>query len=508
VQQKTFILKNEQQANIISTRILLWSVIAFPALFLLGYLGVFKFNYQNLAILSAIGIIGAVTPFIFRKTGANSTFLKYFTVIMSTVVIGVLSTYYQIGIWILLIFPVALSCIYFDKKLTWTTFAIGFVCLFITRYIRISGIPGYNAAKVSEVYKPEVIGLVFEYVLMSLIFIMLARRTRALLGNLMGAEERDSILSKLKEVMNQSSTASGVLAESVRQLSSTIEETTSSNQEVSQNAMNAAQGSHENLKYVENTTNTVSRISNVLESISVQSQEMSTISDSTYDAAEESEKNITQAIENMKEIEISTTQSKDLINRLGERSIQIGKIIEIITNITEQTNLLSLNAAIEAARAGEQGRGFAVVADEIRKLAEQSANAAKEIANLIKQIQTETKNAVLSIDQGSTTIKSGIDMVRTAGKSFGNLKILQEKSNKMVTEIAQSSTQSSKYGLEIVDMVSNIKGLTVQSLEQIESIAASTQNQSAAMEQITASFSSIDEIAVDLLKLSQDIKII
>jgi methyl-accepting chemotaxis protein len=103
-----------------------------------------------------------------------------------------------------------------------------------------------------------------------------------------------------------------------------------------------------------------------------------------------------------------------VIRGLGERSKEIGEIVAVITKISSQTNLLALNAAIEAARAGEHGRGFAVVADEVRKLAEQSAQSAQQISELITHIQKETLNAVQSMDQATKEVQSGLDVVDSA----------------------------------------------------------------------------------------------
>ena len=283
-----------------------------------------------------------------------------------------------------------------------------------------------------------------------------------------------------------------------------MEETSAENDKISRNADSASLGCEKNLKYIENTNTTVENISSILESISSQTQKMSQIAQNTFEAAEESEKIITNAITNMEEIESSTVQSKDLINHLGERSEEIGRIIEIITSITEQTNLLALNAAIESARAGEHGKGFAVVSDEIRMLAEQSANAAKDISNLIKQIQNDTEKAVISIDRSYSNLKSGIELVKTAGKSFEKMKGLQEISNQEVHKIALYSKQTSQYGTEIADVISNTRDITSQSLNEIKSIAKATSSQASAMQQITASFSVIDNIAEDLLKLSKN----
>lgn len=132
MKQKSFILSYEKRANIITTRILLISILAFPALIILGLLKVFAFDMPKLYVFCAIGAFGAFSPFIFRKIGLNSTYLKYFTILMSTVVVAVLNVNYQIGIYMMFLLPIALSCLYFDKKLTVTALVLGILSMVLT----------------------------------------------------------------------------------------------------------------------------------------------------------------------------------------------------------------------------------------------------------------------------------------------------------------------------------------------------------------------------------------
>ncbi|HEX3048235.1 MAG TPA: methyl-accepting chemotaxis protein, partial [Bacillota bacterium] len=273
-----------------------------------------------------------------------------------------------------------------------------------------------------------------------------------------------------------------------------------------QNATDVVTSSKKNMEYIATTSNTVEDMSKLLDTIYFQAQDMSQISTLTYQAAEDNQKLVNQVIKKMEDISNSTFKTKDLMSRLGQRSLQIGKVVGMISVITRQTNLLALNAAIESSRAGEHGRGFTVVAHEIKKLAEQSAKAAEEIATLIQQEQMDTKNALMAIDQDSETVKTGIDMVRTTRVAFENLKGMQADSNKKAQDITVLINQSHQRSQEIIDIINNIKEQTIESLEDVESIATSIQQQLDSMEQITATVGMVDQIATDLFNLSNSVK--
>lgn len=506
MKNKAFILSNEQKSNITTSKILFIScIISFPLLLLLNFLHIFNINWTSLIILSVVGILLSFIPFILVRLKANSSFIKYSIVIISTVIIGILAVNPKIGIYLLYMFPVALSCLYFDKKLTITTLIVGIPNLIISQYFHITVLHPGSANVITDTYIPILAGLLIEFISLSLIFIMLTNRTRNLLENLVGAEEQEKLLLNLKEIMDKSSEASSVLASSMSQLTASMDETTENNITIASNAQEVTQGSAKNLSFIENTSSTVEKISSSLESIAFQSKELVSISDKNVSATVESKNNISSAIESMKIIETSSYENKDMMNRLGETSEQIGSIVELISNITKQTNLLALNAAIESARAGEQGKGFAVVAEQIRKLAEQSASSAQDITSLITNIQKDTKNAITSIDEGAATIRTGIEQVRFAGKSFEELKALQEEANNKIQAISVSSNEISDLGNSLKQIISSIREQTNDLLLKLQAISASTEQQSSAMSEISASFDNLDKITKDLLELSNSI---
>jgi methyl-accepting chemotaxis protein len=150
---------------------------------------------------------------------------------------------------------------------------------------------------------------------------------------------------------------------------------------------------------------------------------------------------VAETLAKMKVIAESVGATANKMEELGRSSDQIGRIIGVIDDIADQTNLLALNAAIEAARAGEQGRGFAVVAEEVRKLAERTTTATQEIAQMIRNIQDETKVAVVAMESGTKQVEEGVTSTAKAGDSLRAIIQMSEQVGGMMAEIATAATE-------------------------------------------------------------------
>lgn len=208
----------------------------------------------------------------------------------------------------------------------------------------------------------------------------------------------------------------------------------------------------------------------------------------------------------MKNIHDSVNDTAKVINKLEEHSKAIGKITEVITQISEQTNLLALNAAIEAARAGEHGKGFAVVADEVRKLAEQSGNAAKQVNNIINGIQRETENVIFVMNKGLVEVNEGSKVINEANNYFQLIfgAILQVSTS--MKEVSTSIDNMNKNGQEVSTNLNSLIELSNKVSEETQAISAATEEQLASIEEITASAHSFSDMAVDLEKLTSQFK--
>lgn len=174
---------------------------------------------------------------------------------------------------------------------------------------------------------------------------------------------------------------------------------------------------------------------------------------------------VAKTVKGMQRIADTVQESARTIGELGKSSDQIGEIVAVIDDIADQTNLLALNAAIEAARAGEQGRGFAVVADEVRKLAERTTKATKEIAAMIKNIQKETDGAVSVMEAGTKEVADGVKLANEAGQALNMIVEAVDKVNDMIAQIATASEEQSAAAEEISNSIEGIASITKETAE-------------------------------------------
>jgi methyl-accepting chemotaxis protein len=272
----------------------------------------------------------------------------------------------------------------------------------------------------------------------------------------------DGFVDQIKNTLVQVSESSAAVASASTQISSSTEELAAGAQEQSSQASEVATAVEEMTKTLGETNQNIRKVA-----------------DGAKDAKESARKGgdvVGQTVSGMKRIAEVVNQSASQVKILGASSDKIGEIIGVIDDIADQTNLLALNAAIEAARAGEQGRGFAVVADEVRKLAERTSKATKEIATMIRQIQTDTNQAVASMEKGTQEVGTGITLAEQAGSMLNDIVGNAQSVADMVGQIAAASEQQSSASEQISKNVEAISTVTQQSASGTQQIARTAED--------------------------------
>jgi len=281
-------------------------------------------------------------------------------------------------------------------------------------------------------------------------------------------------------------------------LSAGAEQSAQASYQVAAAIAEVSMGAEKQLSAVNETSASVEQMSAGIQHMMDNAKIVVKSSEQTALSAAEGSQAIKKTIQQMMNIEETVTGSADVVMNLGERSKEIGQIVDTISGIAEQTNLLALNAAIEAARAGEQGRGFAVVADEVRKLAEQSQEASKQIALLISGIQHDTQKAVVSINEGTHQVKLGTEVAETAGQAFNEIADLVNQVSSQIGEISEDIQQMAVGSEKVVSSVTDIYEISREISGQTQTVSAATEEQSASMEEVSSSSQILAKMAEEL----------
>ena len=300
---------------------------------------------------------------------------------------------------------------------------------------------------------------------------------------------------------------SDMLNEAAEQLRSGAGQSAEASNSVAISIGEVASGAENQNKTISSVIVGVEKRASAIGEMAKQAAGAATSSDIASRKAKDGEVAAEQAIRQMDQIEATVTQSAEVVGKLGVMSKEIGQIVATISDIAGQTNLLALNAAIEAARAGESGRGFAVVADEVRKLAEQSEEAAKRIAGLIGDIQTETNHAVTVMEAGTREVRTGTDVVRTAGKSFQEINEIVASVSDQVKAINDSFALLAEGSAVILKSMEALQNIGKETSLQTQNVSAATQEQSASLQEIAASSQELAKFARELQEAVNKFKV-
>ncbi len=321
--------------------------------------------------------------------------------------------------------------------------------------------------------------------------------------------------------------AMGNLAASNAQEQGNIHSTSDLLAQLSESINQINKGAKAQANNVNESSVTIGNMAQSITEVDKMAQDLSGITEETTEVANKGKEAVEKTLNEMEMIKDSVFQTAGQIKSLGEQSNQIGQIIQVIDEIAEQTNLLALNAAIEAARAGEHGKGFAVVADEVRKLAERSGKATKEIAELITAIQKGTEKAVQAMEKDTQEVEVGSKLAYDAAQALAEIISMINKATEQIRQISTAAdllSTGSRKAVEAIDAVAGVTeenlatteemtGNSKQVITSVDSIftlaertAETTQGVSASAQEITASSEEVAAFANKLAELSEKLK--
>ncbi|HEX3770481.1 MAG TPA: methyl-accepting chemotaxis protein [Polyangiaceae bacterium] len=332
------------------------------------------------------------------------------------------------------------------------------------------------------------------------------------------ADETSKLITELAGAVHEIATHLEALTRSAEESSSSILEMTATNDEVAENVGELAGSVRETVSSIEEMAYSIKEVARNVDALSLTAEETSSsmnemdvsidqvqsnanetarLSEEVALDAEKGAEAILKTIGEIYRIKESSQEAVSVISSLGSRIEAIGQIVNVIDDVAEQTNLLALNAAIIAAQAGEQGKGFAVVADEIKDLAERAGASTREITDLIKTVQAESKNAITAVERGALNVDRGVEVSNEAERALKKILESSQKSTNMVRAIARATVEQAKGSKQVTDAIGRIA-------ETVQQIAAATAEQARGSELIMKSAEKMRIITQHVERSSQE----
>jgi methyl-accepting chemotaxis protein len=330
-------------------------------------------------------------------------------------------------------------------------------------------------------------------------------RTQDVIGRLAAAQ--NAMVEGLRLIIEKLREASTLVSTTAEELSSSSQGVMASAEEVSSTVEQISKGAESQARAVEETSLIINEIAQMAANVAEQARVSSETARAANEIAHAGSVSAEDAATKMGEMKEAIDSVTTIMQGLGDRSMQIGLIVDVITNIADQTNMLALNAAIEASRAGEQGRGFAVVAEEVRGLAEGSRKAADQIAKMIRDTESETDRALRAMDTSKTIVGSSIEVIQSTFDALQNVaQIVEDIAGG--AESVYKSTEAQREGSErVVKAAHDIASIAEEAAAGTQEALAAANEQTASMEEIRASIQELARFSIEVKKIVDNFRI-
>lgn len=499
---KTIFLKNEYDANLFTAKVMRISCLFLLIAQFLNYLNIFKIDKLTMIVTTIMGIIILLIPtLIVNILKIEKGYVKYILLTCSVLVVGMLNVTLSYHVILLFLFPLTLSCLYCSKKIIFIVLSQLIVVVIISQIVAfISNCTrDYNIDTMAQLITYGLVPRSMEVFAIAMILINLNVRTSKLFENVMESQNKSKMMiENMKSVSEKSASMSKELIDSLDILSQVTDDISSTNDMIVKNSNDLKSGSSDAIIHISKANDNIGYINKGIVELSNENKSVYELSNDVRELTTINSETMNKASDQMRIINGSTNETKEIINTLGDKSKEIIGIVNLISQISSQTNLLALNAAIESARAGEAGKGFAVVAEEVRKLAEESQKAVGNIDKIIQEVIMNTNKAVESMENNAELVDEGLLSMEQAKKSSDEVLLANEKMSmrlKKIQDITENVTLNSG---EIVNIVEQVRNISSKSIDGIESVSKATNRADETVQKLVNLVSVIEKITNEL----------
>lgn len=491
------LIQNEKQANRAVAKVMQITFVIFTVVYLLNVFGIFVVDMGIMTFAFIVGSVLLWVPTLIVIVGKNQQpYVKYILILCAVVFVTVVATTLSYHAVLLYIYAIAIASLYFSKKLNILTTILSVVGVSLGQWLAfaLDTLTDHNFTNTYKLFVYGILPRALVLIAIAAIFTMLCERTAGMLSNLLNAEEQERMMNQMKQMQEQSRQTSDELLQMVKELSVITESSMKANEQITDETGSVLQSFSENTKEITGMNERTQDIHARLLALGTMNEQVAELAKQVNLTTKENQEKMDDATESMEKIHTSAGQCKDVILELGEKSKEILDIIRVITGISNQTNILALNASIEAARAGEHGKGFAVVAGQIQKLSEQTKAAVDNIGKIVTEVVQYTDNAVSVMEQSVQLTKAGMERIEEVGNS--------------TALITASNSQMSDQILEMDKTVENIKSQSDEVAKGMEQVHSNTQGNYNAVEHVAAATQENTAGVAEIENLVERIKVL
>lgn len=489
---------NETSANLAVAKVMRVSAIVLTVVLILNIVGIFIVDMTQMVIAYISGMILLLVPtFVSNVLKSSKGYVKYLYVTCAVIFTGILTVIMSKHTVLLYVYPIAISSLYFSERLNIFSTVFTIITVSVAQLISFY-IPCDKDANFTDFKGVTLFGIFPRAMVLfaiAMIFTMLCKRTAALLGSLMSAEQQEQLREKSAEISN-------TLVTAVAEMDEISAHSAVSGKNAAAESEKVLRDSEENSEHIKSVGENMTAISENLQNLNSRSSEIERLLEHSGKVTEENNSSLSVAENGMREIFNRTDESMKIIESLSEQSKRISQIVEMIESISVQTDILAINASIEAAHAGEAGKGFAVVSNEIGVLSAKTKNSANEINAIISQFTENIKSAVSTMEQNFKLTQEGMENMRLIKSSAEKLSNSNREISENVGYITELISQVAKSGDEVTNRLADVSENISNNYTAVLSVSETIGQNSRDIEALNTLVKNIRELSEQLNALA------